>query len=184
MWDSPTSSNAFKVWTTALRQDCSRREKQARATGVAASSSWPTPTASDAGYFPELLVGPATIHLSKPLDIADGSCGQYAINTASRSWTLLWLTLKALGVRPECLSSPSSPPVLLSFKHGPTSSTAGLISNPQFYEHLMGWPIGWTDPEVPVTEFAVWLQRSRGQLSKLLSMRTAKQALSGELEAS
>jgi hypothetical protein len=38
-----------------------------------------------------------------------------------------------------------------------------------FVEWLHGWPTGWTDSETAVTEFQVWLRRSRGQLLRLLS---------------
>ncbi|SCW61913.1 hypothetical protein SAMN02927924_01708 [Sphingobium faniae] len=166
-WDSPKSSESFRQWALTLKRDCSRREKLAQATGVAASSSWPTPTASDAGYFPELVIGQGSIQPASPLDIAQGSCGQFSLANASRVWTNLFLVIRALGLSMSG-TCPSSPPVRVSFKHGPTSSLVGLISNPRFYEHLMGWPIGWTAPEEPVTEFAVWLRRSRGALSKLL----------------
>tara|TARA_R110000868_G_scaffold111222_16_gene300491 strand:+ start:2446 stop:2601 length:156 start_codon:yes stop_codon:yes gene_type:complete len=47
-----------------------------------------------------------------------------------------------------------------------------LVSNPRFHELLMGWPIGWSDPGQPVMEFAAWLQRSRGALSKLITSET------------
>lgn len=42
-----------------------------------------------------------------------------------------------------------------------------LTFNPNFSDWLMGWPIGWTDPTQPVTEWSLWLQRMRGELSKL-----------------
>jgi hypothetical protein len=42
-------------------------------------------------------------------------------------------------------------------------------SNPAFTDWVMGWPIGWTDCTQPVTEFALWLRRSRGALSELAS---------------
>jgi hypothetical protein len=115
------------------------------------------------------VVQDGTLQTVKPLEIAEGSCGQYAVNTASRCWTLMWLAMRSLGWRPAAPTSRSLPLVRLSFKHGKHSSLNGLISNPRFYEHLMGWPIGWTDSEVPVTEFAAWLRQSRGQLSRLLS---------------
>ncbi len=171
IWDAPRSSATFRDWATALRRDCLRREKQALATGVAASSSWPTPTASDAGYYPELAIGgPGMIQPVSPLDIAPGSCGQFSIGNAARVWTHLFRIVGAMGLSPST-TCPSSPPVRVSFKHGETSSLVTLISNPRFYEHAMGWPIGWTAPEEPVTGFAAWLRRSRGELSRLTSAR-------------
>ena len=64
---------------------------------------------------------------------------------------------------------PSSPPVRVTYPHGKTSSLAGLISNPRFFELIMGWPIDWTAPGAPVTGFQAWLRRSRGQFSNLLT---------------
>jgi len=83
----------------------------------------------------------------------------------------MWMTLRGLGWTPaaEIQSIDYSPPVRVSFTHGRKSSLAALISNPRFYELMMGWPIGWSDPAAPVTGFAVWLLRSRGELSRLLT---------------
>ena len=39
---------------------------------------------------------------------------------------------------------------------------------PDFSDWLMGWPIGWSDPEQPVTAWSHWLQRSRGALSEMI----------------
>ncbi|MGO7986112.1 hypothetical protein [Rhizobium leguminosarum] len=42
-----------------------------------------------------------------------------------------------------------------------------LTFNPNFSDWIMGWPIGWTDPMRLVTAWSVWLQRMRGELSKM-----------------
>lgn len=139
------------------------------ATAGAGCSSWPTPTASDAGYFPDLVVSAGTLKTVSPIDIAEGSGGQFALNEAARSWTMLWLTLEAIGWSYSATACPSSLPVRVSFKHGRGSFLSGLTPNPQFYEMVMGWPIGWTAPGAPVTGFAAWLLRSRGLFSSLLS---------------
>jgi len=52
---------------------------------------------------------------------------------------------------------------------GETSSSVRRTLNPLFVEWLMGWPIGWTDCERPVTGFSHWLRRGRGVLSTLCS---------------
>lgn len=78
------------------------------------------------------------------------------------------MTIAALGLKPST-PCPSLPPVRVSFRHGASSSLSGLTSNPRFYEHLMGWPIGWSDAAQPATGFAAWLRRSRGELSRLLT---------------
>jgi DNA (cytosine-5)-methyltransferase 1 len=52
-------------------------------------------------------------------------------------------------------------------KDGGDGSTAGRTLNPRFVEALMGWPIGWTDCERPVTGFARFKQRMRSALLRL-----------------
>lgn len=44
--------------------------------------------------------------------------------------------------------------------------------NPSFVDWMHGWPSEWTDCEQAVTGFRPWLQRSRGELLKLLSNTT------------
>lgn len=131
-------------------------------------SFWPTPTATDAGYFPDLVLEEGSLGFTGPHDAAQGSGGQYSLDNAARSWTVLWHMLEALGAVP---TKPSrySRRVRVSFRHGAGSYPTTLASNPAFYEMIMGWPIGWTAPGEPVTGFAAWLQRSRGALSELLA---------------
>lgn len=109
------------------------------------------------------------IQPASPIETKGHSGGQFSLENATRSWTMLWLILKAAGWRASKAICRSMPPVRVTFGHGKQSYFANLISNPRFYEMVMGWPIGWTAPEQPVTEFQAWLQRSRGQFSKLLS---------------
>ncbi|MEO6217775.1 MAG: hypothetical protein ABIO86_17235 [Sphingomonas sp.] len=118
---------------------------------------------------PDLIVERGQIRSVSPIDIAAGSGGQYALNETARSWTTLWLTMKALGWSARTAISPSSLPVRVSFKHGRGSFLSTLIPNPRFYEMIMVWPIGWTAPEGQVTEFPAWLRRSRGLFSRLLT---------------
>lgn len=160
LWDLPTSQQAFAHWATRQRRACLQREKRAQATGVAGSSCWPTPTASDAGYFPDLVLAPPSIRFGRPSGIPDASGGQYSTSNAARVWTVFFSSRK----KHLC-----SRPARLTLPHGNNSCVAGLISNPRFYELIMGWPIGWTAPGEQVTEFPAWLQRSRGQFSKLLT---------------
>lgn len=110
-----------------------------------------------------------------PFDIAAGSSGQFSLSNAARSWTKLWLTMRELGWRPTMFPR-SSHPVRVSFKFGTGSFIDGLISNPRFFEHAMGWPIGWSAPGEPVTEFAHWKQRSRIELSRLISLANGRDA--------
>lgn len=112
------------------------------------------------------MVAAGAVQPRSPFYVPDTSSGQYSLTNAARTWTKLWLILQALGWRPGT-SSPSSPPVRVSFNGGTGSFIAALISNPRFFELIMGWPIGWTAPGAPVTGFAAWLQRSRIALSQL-----------------
>lgn len=162
-WVLPMSPESFKPWVTASRLDCSRRLKWARRTFGSGCSFWPTPTASEVANWPDVVMENGEIRFTHHL----GMKRQYGLDTAGRSWVILWDMLQALGVarRTTCRCSH---PVRVNLKSGPGSWQAGLISNPAFYEMAMGWPVGWPEPEAPVTGFAVWLRRSRGALSALL----------------
>lgn len=95
----------------------------------------------------------------------------------------MWLALRSLGWRPMPLPPSSHPPsshrVRVSFRLGTGSFIDGLISNPRFFEHAMGWPIGWSAPGEPVTEYAAWLRRSRTELSRLISRANGQQKEDG-----
>lgn len=132
-------------------------------------SYWPTPTASDAGYFPDLILDDAKVGFAGPHDAAMGSAGQFSLSNAARTWSTLFHLLDGLDAVPTKACRRSSRHVRVSFRHGLGSYVTGLSSNPAFFEMVMGWPIGWTEPVAPVTEFAVWLQRSRGALCALLA---------------
>lgn len=118
---------------------------------------------------PDLIVKDGQLRIVTPTDVAGGSGGQYPLQNSAKAWTLFRLEAKASGWRAAFERFRSLPLGRLSYRHGRSSSLAGLICNPRFYELIMGWPIDWTAPEVPATEFAAWLQRSRGQFSKLLT---------------
>ena len=168
IWDWPTSSEILPAWTTRQRSACSRREKRAQAIAGVASSSWPTPTARDSGYQTELLVQGETIKLVAPADIDTESGGQFPVSWSARVWTMLFLILQAMGIPLSAVRPNSSPLARVSFKGGNGSLLSDLRPNPLFYEMLMGWPTSWTAPGASVTEFAAWLQRSRGRFSRLL----------------
>lgn len=118
---------------------------------------------------PDLLLVDGTIQPKSPFDLAETSSGQFSLSNAARAWTKLWLAMRSLGWRPIA-TYPSSLPVRVSFKFGKGSFLGDLICNPRFFEHTMGWPIGWTGPEEEVTGFAAWKQRSRTELCRLLSL--------------
>src|SRR5690606_3615428 len=96
------------------------------------------------------------------------------LGNAARQWTLVWLLVRAWNARPAGRPSfLSSRPLHLSLMPGPRSSTGDLTFNPSFSDWIMGWPIGWTDPMRPVTGWSAWLQRMRGELSKLPTLQPA-----------
>ena len=119
------------------------------------------------------MVAGGSIQPKSPFDVAQGSSGQYSLSNAARSWAMMWLAMRSLGWRPLA-TYPSSLPVRVSFKFGTGSFISTLISNPRFFEHAMGWPIGWSAPAEPVTGFARWKQRSRTELSRLLLLATVR----------
>jgi hypothetical protein len=169
IWDLPTSPKDFRTWATRQKQACLQREKRAQATADAGYSSWPTPTASDAGNFPDIMIANGQMRLVSRLNTINGSGKQIGISTAARVWTHFWWVQKGLGLSQSPIPARCSPPVRVIFEHGPGSTLSTMICNPRFCEHLMGWPIGWTAPGQPVTEYAAWLRLSRGKLSSLLT---------------
>ncbi|MEP3427264.1 MAG: hypothetical protein ABJN98_01155 [Roseibium sp.] len=89
---------------------------------------------------------------------------QIALGKAARQWTQIWLLVRSWNANPvgevsfHCLR-----PLHLKLAAGPRSSEGILTFNPKFSDGIMGWPIGWTDPMQPVTEWSLWLQRMRGR---------------------
>jgi hypothetical protein len=97
---------------------------------------------------------------------------QTGIKEAAIAWTLLWRASKSMGATYTTRASfPFSHPLHLMVLAGSRLCDNGLDLNPRFTDWVMGWPIGWTNPERPVTEFAAWLRRSRIELSMRLSKR-------------
>ena len=93
---------------------------------------------------------------------------QIALGKVARLWTHIWLLIRMTGAVPATAANfPSTRPLHISLNAGPRSSPGDLTFNPNFSDWIMGWPIGWTDPTRPVTGFARWRQRMRGELSRL-----------------
>lgn len=156
------SPETLKAWATALRRACFQREKSALATSGADSSSWPTPTAVWFKFEHGVKVGAGALKF----DVKH----QAQLGGTAIIWTLFWELLHST-LGPELVRTlaicPSSPPVQVTLRPGPTSSCATMGLNPRYLEMLMGWPDGWTDSASPVTGFARWLRRSRSELSRL-----------------
>lgn len=110
--------------------------------------------------------------MKKPKVLGDTSQGQVSLQDAGKAWSLLRRELIAAGWTPAWTAFPSSLPARVSYKLGIGSSLRTLAPNPQFYELIMGWPIGWTAPGGQVTAYAAWLRHARGQFLNLLTTWT------------
>jgi hypothetical protein len=182
IWDLPTSREAFRGWVIAQKRACSARLKQAQATGVTGSSFWPTPTVCDHGNAADIRIEKGVVRFTTMPDLSPRNGGQFGLGRAARTWTILWLTMRALGWNPG-RAIRSSHPIQISFKTGLKSFHGSLTSNPRFQDWMMGWPENWTSATAPVTEFAAWLRLSRGQLSKLISLQSLSNSDEGSENA-
>lgn len=102
------------------------------------------------------------------MTFADGKY-QAGIGTAAKAWTTLYL----MGMG---RARASSLPDRMRLTPGNGSLPHNQVCNPRFLEALMGWPIGWTDTDSRVTEYALWKRRMRLQL-----WRALEQGLDGEI---
>lgn len=156
-------------WAMASGRACSRLLKQALRIGADGSSYWPTPTAQMSANRAEWRVTAQGWRMSAPIDQTGNQIG---LREAAQGWTLMWKAVKAMGAtfdRPA--SWAYSHPLHLLVRPGSKHLPGSLVLNPAFTDWIMGWPTGWTDPDRPATGFARWLQRSRIELSRLLSQR-------------
>ncbi|MGD9869107.1 MAG: hypothetical protein AB7U38_14030 [Hyphomicrobiales bacterium] len=102
---------------------------------------------------------------------------QMGLKEAARIWTCMWHLMEAMGARPGPRPSyPYSLPLHVTCRPGTRYCDGDLILSPSFGDLIMGWPPGWSDTAVPVTEWSRWLRRSRGELSRLLSEFDAEPA--------
>lgn len=161
-------------WVTGLRRACLQRRKQVQATCGNAYSSlptaqrslWPTPVASNFSNRAELVYQGQHFRLRPSEKAVKRNSGyQMSLQKATEQVTLFLNLLRGLGVKSPLHRQASTLPVQMSLMTGLGSPP--LRYNPQFGEWMMGWPIGWTDPDSSVTGFAQWQQRMRGALSKL-----------------
>lgn len=87
---------------------------------------------------------------------------QMGLKNAASAWTMMWQLLLAAGWTPQSFRSSHRFRVILL--NGEKHSTDALTLNPAFTDWMMGWPIGWTDPQRPVTGWSHWLRRARGSI--------------------
>ncbi len=169
IWDLPKSRQSFKKWGLRSKQACFQRMKQERTTRGGVYSCWPTPTMGMSGNQCEWKIGPDGLIFQTRTDQVGSQIG---LSEVARSWTAWWLGCVALGMKPVSTPTgyPYSHPLHLRCRPGTRLLPGELTFNPNFSDWIMGWPIGWSDPSQPVTEWSVWLRRSRTALSELLSM--------------
>lgn len=177
---SAISSQHWKGWATALRSECSQRERSAQAKSGSASSSWPTLAARDYRS-PNSQASQA----SQAKRNAASSRGQQLANFVAWELPKLWSTLTAaaahgsqltrgnersnellIGGQAICLSLHLG---LTTLEDGESFSATLLSLNPRFGELLQGWPIGWTALKPLETELSLWSRRARGLVLKLAS---------------
>jgi hypothetical protein len=159
-----------------------------------AAGIWPTPNAGNFNDGEDLASFDARRSRQKAKGINGNGMGDTLAIAASRlaSASALWPTpatrdhhAQGATHNPKAQSSSLATMVEKHGSHsahpvpptpaGPPSSPERRSLNPLFVEWLMGWPIGWTDCERPVTGFSRWLRRARGALSTLCSPPPARQ---------
>lgn len=183
-------------WVTGLRQDCSQRQKSARAISGSGFSCWPTARVTTDGGSPNraALEGRSkkknqclledTVAMWPTANWHDGRRpGSDA--TSTQGWNLkreaeMWPTPGAndhkgtvkLGQRRGQLDNAAEQKYRFS-RLDLQTSTPGVKSskstrrlNPRFVELLMGWPIGWSACEPVGME--LWRCKLHGHLSALL----------------
>ena len=145
------------------------RSSELLLTGQAiAVSAWPTPAARD-------HKGSGTA-----ITRADGKSRMDMLDwKAERGFSLPPVPTTPPGSRSSDLRRVALRLWLMSMSRSP-SSLKGWVRkvsrpklNPSFVDWMHGWPSEWTDCEQAVTGFRPWLQRSRGELSRLLSPPTS-----------
>lgn len=159
---SKTSSETFKQWATALRRASYQRRKSVGRTPVKGSSFWPTPTFKSAGN--RACIKGSSLGIQFTTD-QNQSGSQIGLKNAANAWTLMWDMMTAAGWTPQNFQASHRCRVILL--NGEKHSTNSLTLNPAFTDWMMGWPLGWTDPQRPVTAWSLWLRRMRIALCEL-----------------
>ena len=156
-------SQLSKGWATALRLEYSQRAKWGLPIDGKGYSSWPTIQARDwKGKSGRSLKGEETDLPTKaetwPTPLASDDGQKVTINSHQNSL-----------IKQSHIFHTSHQ--VQTTQDGQKSSKNTPRLNPLFVQWLMGWPIGWTNYERPVTGFVQWLEQSRGYLYQLISSR-------------
>ena len=166
---SKTSPETFRLWATGLQRASYQRRKLAGRIPAKGCSFWPTPTFRGSSNQVCIVGSPTGIQFKKNENQTGRQTG---IKNAASAWTLMWELMTAAGWTPQPFRF--SHRFRVSVRNGEKYSTDPLSLNPAFTDWLMGWPLGWTDPVRPVTEWSLWLRRMRIALCELNS-KTATQ---------
>lgn len=156
---STMSPETFKAWAAELQRRSYQRRKSAGLTSASGCSFWPTPTATMSANRACIRLGPGVLRFQRDLNQTGKQVGT---GNAAMSWTLLTDMMRGAGW--EWQNPRSSHPCRVILLNGEQRSDDGLRLNPAFTDWLMGWPIGWSDPSRPVTEWSPWLRRARGMI--------------------
>lgn len=154
---SKTSPETFKAWALELQRASRARRKLVQATSASGTSYWATPTYKMGGN--RCTLDLTSGHLR--FRLAPNQKGsQLGLRMQAISWSLLWIVLRMAGWEGQPFQSLPRLPV--TFHPGTARYSKDLSLNPAFTDWIMGWPIGWSDPQQPVTEWRQWLRRGRG----------------------
>lgn len=163
-------SQLSKGWATALRLEYSQRAKWGLPIDASGCSSWATPQARDyrSGEGHRFNNPDRSKNLNDQVDkwptptVRDhkGSSPDSIIRNDGKS------RMSQLDTKAE--QGFHTSPQVQTTQDGQKSSKNTPRLNPLFVQWMMGWPIGWTNYDRPVTGFAQWLEQSRGYLCQLI----------------
>ena len=167
-----------KAWSTVTTQDYKKRGPNSAQQGLHEESrKWPTVRTSSANGASKkeiemgnpkqrlevMITNWPTPRAQEPGSTSE-NYGKGLKNTAE-NWatptTRDWKDTANANVPVNSLLGRQAPQIM---KDGTESQ---ITLNPRFTEWLMGWPIAWTEFELAETEWFHWLQRMRGELSRM-----------------
>ena len=194
--DLTPSPKTWSDWVTALRQECLRRRKLARATRENGCSSWLTPhgmigmdSTGKEAHGGEFAKQATTWRTARSNDWKGGVTRDQGSSRAETDFFLpdqvnQWATPASAdcqgshgggqvrSLRTD-IAEKSSPPDLATSNPGGESllntPTSRPQLNPDFVEWLMGVPHGWTACECSETEWSLYRARMRSSLLRLCS---------------
>lgn len=202
--DSTQSIETWNKWVILLQQDCLQRRRLALPTRESGFSFWGTPNTGngirgalkpngrrglDIQYQALFWDMPKTsVQTIKTL--ADVSLVQHQNSkTVGNTHNItLWPTTRYRDYQGQTQRGTAKPTESLpnaseyhylhlhqmTPQHGQKSCPSHRVLNPQFVEMLMGWPIGWTDCDSPVTGYAHWQRLMLSSLWRLLLFHNHK----------